>query len=221
VENLFADSGGGRPSRMLEAAGEAVSEEEGLSLIDRAVAETSGFHTAHPLRPGMPKPSLAEVLGISLFLLEALVARTDLLADDGPTVRSTSFTGDLDPAADAAWREARKVLVEAGWAVPRKTELGLDPELVHSLVRKGELVPVGDDFVYPPDRLDGLLELVGGLPDGFSVAEFRDELEITRKHAIPLLEWLDGNGVTRREGEGRVVRRRRPGGPAPDAARSP
>ena len=37
--------------------------------------------------------------------------------------------------------------------------------------------------------------------DGFSVADFRDALGITRKHAIPLLEWMDAEGITRRDGD--------------------
>lgn len=38
-------------------------------------------------------------------------------------------------------------------------------------------------------------------PDGFRVGEFRDALESSRKFAVPLLEWLNKNGLTRREGE--------------------
>jgi len=38
-------------------------------------------------------------------------------------------------------------------------------------------------------------------PEGFSVGEFRDALESSRKFAVPLLEWLNKNGLTHREGE--------------------
>jgi selenocysteine-specific elongation factor len=58
------------------------------------------------------------------------------------------------------------------------------------------------------------------LPDGFTVAQFRDATGITRRHAVPLLEWLDTEGVTRREGDGRALRRSPPAGPASDGARS-
>lgn len=91
--------------------------------------------------------------------------------------------------------------------MPRRSELGLDAEVLHALIRSGELVEVGSDFLYPRDRLDAIIDEVRRMSDGFTVAGFRDELGITRKHAVPLLEWLDANGVTRRVGDGRVIRR--------------
>ncbi len=65
---------------------------------------------------------------------------------------------------------------------------------------------MSDDLVYLPDTLEAIEASVRGMGDGFTVAEFRDRLEISRKYAVPLLEWLDRRGVTRREGDRRVVR---------------
>ena len=39
----------------------------------------------------------------------------------------------------------------------------------------------------------------------FSVAEFKDWTGVSRKYAIPLLEWLDRERLTRRDGDSRVV----------------
>jgi selenocysteine-specific elongation factor len=39
------------------------------------------------------------------------------------------------------------------------------------------------------------------------VAAVRDLLGVTRRHAVPLLEWLDAAGITRRVGDGRVLGR--------------
>jgi selenocysteine-specific elongation factor len=77
---------------------------------------------------------------------------------------------------------------------------------MHALIRDGALVQVGDDLVYLPETLDQVVALTRRLDDGFSVAAFRDALGITRRQAIPLLEWLDRNGVTRRQGDVRSVR---------------
>jgi selenocysteine-specific elongation factor len=57
------------------------------------------------------------------------------------------------------------------------------------------------------ETIAALLETVAALNDGFTVGEFRDTIGVTRRHAIPLLEWLDDRGTTRRVGEGRVIRR--------------
>ena len=86
-------------------------------------------------------------------------------------------------------------------------DLGLDLELLRALVRRGELVEVSADLAYPPERLADLVARVQEIVEPFTVAEFRDRFGITRKHAVPLLEWLDREGVTRRRGDVREVRR--------------
>ncbi len=68
------------------------------------------------------------------------------------------------------------------------------------------MIEVSNDFFYLPTVLEAIVERAKNLSNGFTVAEFRDELGITRKHAIPLLEWMDTAGVTVREGEGRRIR---------------
>jgi len=206
LDHLAADTGGGRPREALLAGSVAISSEAAERLTGAAVAETQAFHEANPLRPGIPKPSLAEQLGIGLHVLEALIGIDDRLADDGPVVRTAGFSGSLDEAARAAWHAVREDLLAAGWGVPRRSELDLDPEVVHSLLRDGSLIAV-EEFAYLPDQLSDLVERVRRMDDGFSVADFRDEFDVTRKYAVPLLEWLDRSRVTRREGDRRVIRR--------------
>jgi selenocysteine-specific elongation factor len=73
----------------------------------------------------------------------------------------------------------------------------LDPEVIHALLRDGSLVAVDDAFAYLPGQLHELVHLVSAMEDGFSIADFRNTFGITRKHAVPLLEWLDRSGITR------------------------
>jgi selenocysteine-specific elongation factor len=154
----------------------------------------------------MPKPDLANRLGIGLDLLAALVGSSDLLDEHGPVVRAAGFSADLDEAGRDRWEAARAVLREAGAAPPRRTELGLETEAIHALIRSGALVDVSADFVYLPETIDDVAARLSTLPDGFTVAAVRDLLAITRRHAVPLLEWLDATGITRRAGDGRVLR---------------
>ncbi len=69
------------------------------------------------------------------------------------------------------------------------------------------MIEVSNELIYLPDVLHAIVERARELPDGFTVAEFRDALSITRKHAIPLLEWMDADGVTIRDGDGRRIRK--------------
>jgi selenocysteine-specific elongation factor len=221
LTRLAADSGGGRPEADLLAGDVAVSEEAVERLVKQAAAALAGYHGRHPLRPGMPKAELASTLGTGQSVLEALVAaRPHELTMSGPVVRLASFTPELDDAAEERWERARRQLNDAGPAAPRRNELGLDTEQVYALLREGRLVAVSDDLAYLPETLDDVRRTIVQLPDGFTVADFRDVMGVTRRHAVPLLEWADRSGLTRRVGEGRTVRRSRPDGPAPDAAPS-
>jgi selenocysteine-specific elongation factor len=202
ISTLAAHAGGGDPGEAFIAADQALSPVEASRLADRAVDQVARFHESAPFRPGMPTASLAEQLGLPIGILEALVAREPRLVHEGATIRSADFEPGLDGDADREWRDARRALTEAGVAVPRRQDLDLDVEILHALIRSGELVEVGSDFVYPRALLDGIVAEVRHMADGFTVAEFRDEFRITRKHAVPLLEWLDANGVTRRVGDG-------------------
>jgi selenocysteine-specific elongation factor len=136
-----------------------------------------------------------------------VVDRSDELSDDGATVRLSGFTPGLDAVEKQAWEEARGTLA-AGLAVPRASQLGLSDELLHALVRDEQLVRVASDLVFLPDQIDQVITRLVELDDEFTVAAFRDLLGITRRQAVPLLEWLDRHGFTRRRGDLRVLRGR-------------
>jgi selenocysteine-specific elongation factor len=82
------------------------------------------------------------------------------------------------------------------------------------LVDEGTLIRLKDNLIYhreAVDRAQGKLEDYLNDKDDISAGEFRDLLGITRKHAIPLLEYFDTARVTLRVGDKRVLRRRREG----------
>jgi selenocysteine-specific elongation factor len=178
-----------------------VSAGAATRLAVEAAAVLATHHRDNPLRPGMPLPALATALRVTPAVLERVVAESADLVAAGPVVRRSGFSPRLPGAAQSAWVEARSVLLGAGFSPPRRGELGLDAEVVHALIRAGMLVPVGDDLVYLPETLEQLVTTARTLRDGFVVGDFRDALGITRKHAVPLLEWMDANGITRRSGD--------------------
>jgi len=63
---------------------------------------------------------------------------------------------------------------------------------------------------------EALVACLQARPDGATAADLRDALGVSRKYAIPLLEYFDAQGVTKREGDVRVLRKS--GGPGPHAA---
>ena len=64
-------------------------------------------------------------------------------------------------------------------------------------------IRVSDDLAYLPDQIADIITTVTGLEVPFGVGEFKAALGISRKYAVPILEWLDNGGYTVRRGEGR------------------
>jgi len=74
-------------------------------------------------------------------------------------------------------------------------------------------VRVSPDIVLTPgfvQRAEEVLFRTGAA--GVTVSAFREDLGTSRKFALPLLEWFDQRGVTRRQGDLRFLRT-----PPPDA----
>jgi selenocysteine-specific elongation factor len=76
------------------------------------------------------------------------------------------------------------------------------------LIRQGKVVKVADDFFMHRRTLDEIKSKIRGLKavqKTFSVADFKTQFGVTRKYAIPLLELLDREGITRRTGNERII----------------
>jgi selenocysteine-specific elongation factor len=74
------------------------------------------------------------------------------------------------------------------------------------LLREGKLVKVGADLVFHAKALGELRAMLGEKKgQQFGVVEFKDWTGVSRKYAIPLLEYLDREKVTRRDGEVRQI----------------
>ncbi len=85
---------------------------------------------------------------------------------------------------------------------------GVDRTELRELIRR-KLVIEHDGIHFAPKAIGEASVIVARLlsetPDGFTVAAMRDSTGATRKHIIPLLAYLDANGITRRRGDLRIA----------------
>lgn len=97
-------------------------------------------------------------------------------------------------------------ILRAGGCAPPAPE-HLERSQLRDLVRRNVLFE-RDGLWFHTDALDVAgrvaARLLAESPDGFTMAELRDALGITRKHAVPLATELDARGITRRRGEVRI-----------------
>jgi selenocysteine-specific elongation factor len=203
---LEAHSGGGRVADRNIAAGTALSDDEIDRLHREALWRVHSHHESNPLRPGMPAAHLAGELGVGLAVLDALIATDSELELRGADVALAQFLSTLDAAQEARWQEAASQLKGAGLAVPSVSALGIDPELLHAVARSGRVVLVDETLAYLPDQIEQIEDVLRQQGSPFTVGQARDSLGLSRKYVVPLLEWLDRRGFTRRNGDLRTVR---------------
>jgi selenocysteine-specific elongation factor len=189
----------------------------------RREAETAlaAFHAREPLKPGMSKEELRTRLGgleerVFLALLERLAA-AGVLVVDKDKVHSAAHAVRLTPAQQAASDRIEAEFREAGVAPPSLDEvfakLGLSgpsaQAMAQLLVDDRRLVRIREGLYF---HAEALQEAVGRVVaflqarQAITPQEIKDLLGISRKYAIPLLEWLDSQRLTVRLGDKRVLR---------------
>jgi hypothetical protein len=114
------------------------------------------------------------------------------------------------PGAVAQVEGAEELLAELEAAGPNAVKVD-DPKLARALEQAGQLVRVGDGLAvgaaaYEQARAAAVAELEAA--GKITIARFRDLLGVGRRAAQLLLERFDADGVTRRVGDERVLRRR-------------
>jgi selenocysteine-specific elongation factor len=174
------------------------------------------FHRSNPLVSGISKEELRgkQLPGAPAGLLDAILALSKTLTADGETVRLASHKISLKQDEEEASVKIETAFRAAGLAVPSMQEVlaksGVEPSRARSilllLLRDKRLVRVSDELVFHPSALQSLRQLLAPKKgQKFAVPEFKDWTGISRKYAIPLLEFLDRERVTRRDGDTRIV----------------
>jgi len=172
----------------------------------------TGFHSAQPLRRGIPAEELRSRLKLvgPPRLFDEVVAAAEqegAVVNDGSTIRLASFALQLDPNHRQAADKYLAALETAPTSPPGPDEFGIDAETIGALVDLGEVVRVSEGIVFAPSAYDQIerevLELIDR--DGkITLAQFRDHFDTSRKYAQAMLEYLDQRRLTRRVGDERV-----------------
>ncbi|MEX0832900.1 MAG: selenocysteine-specific translation elongation factor [Actinomycetota bacterium] len=195
----------------------------GEALLARTEHEVEAaleqFHREHPLKHGADLTLLRAAVSDSLArnrvpadpdLIDALLSRLEsngMMARAGSTVRTASHSS---PVGGEDVERLIRAVAESDGTPPTVPELverqGFSRELIEVAVSDETLVNVSPDIVMTPEFVDRARKLVESEPQGITVSAFRERLATSRKYALPLLEYFDRKGVTRREGDLRMPR---------------
>lgn len=204
LDLLAAQTAGGVPEGET-IAGRVYAESE-ISRLAALVAElVDRNHAEYPLRAGVSLATLATELGVSPEATESLVGRNPNLERIGPDVANHNHAASLSPTQEESWAVLERKL-GAGLTVPLVSELDIDQEVLHLKLRQGSVISIGQDLVFLPEQVEQLVEILRAMEGDFTVADFRDAAGLSRKYAVPILEWADKEGLTVRQGDTRRVR---------------
>ena len=149
------------------------------------------------------------------YCLDSLAAKQkidfleDAVALHGREVRLSEGSQQVRQTIESIYKNA-------GYQPPSFAEMqnaaAGDPQetrrIYYWMIKEKILIKVAEDLVYHRDTLEAIKKHIKSkFSSGakFGVAEFKDLFDITRKHAIPLLEHLDRDKFTRRQGNERIL----------------
>lgn len=179
------------------------------------------YHAENPLRTGAPRE---EVRGKAGDLNEKIFAaalkhlnESDEIVEDGAILRLASHSVEIDEALGKVKTKLESVFNSAKFQPPSIEDAFLqsggkgnsNQNALQILIDEGLLLRLKDNIIYHQHALteaENRLREHLSLNSDITAAEFRDLLGITRKHAIPLLEYFDTARITLRVGDKRVLR---------------
>ena len=196
VERVIAERGRVDVEELFRLTGERLSADVGNWAVDPAVLEASRTELEEAI-------AASGSLGLDIATLDefgrALLETVEGVVVDHGHVRAVDA---VDTLTGHTYIDALKA---APFAPPDPS--GIDRAELRELVRRGDVIE--EKGVYfaasaVAAAAQVVAELLSSKPGGVTVAEVRDGWATSRKYAIPLLSYLDNNGITRRRGDLRI-----------------
>lgn len=190
-----------------------------VQLQESMVTSVTEFHKKNPLVGGMAREALREQVNASAEVFTAaveLLVREKHIESAGELLRLPGRGVVMkDEEADSK-KKIEDAFAAAGLKVPALHEVlaGLKVDKVRAqkivtlLLRDKSLVKISDELVFHHSALQELRRVVSlqkSKAPKMDVAKFKELTGVSRKYAIPLLEYLDRERVTRRVGDAREI----------------
>ena len=212
---------------MLDTGGHYLAAEAFATLSSAAVIAIEQFHQSEPLAKGMPREILREQVFWYLpdEVFQSVIASLALSGNvvlDRDAIRLAAHETKFSPAEAALHKKILAKYEATRLEVPKLDE-ALDEvvtgtgftrqdarKFFQQFLDRGEIVKVTDEFYFEKNVIDELINLVRQYADGTSgreidVPKFKEIAGVSRKYAIPLLEYFDREHVTTRTGDKRLI----------------
>jgi selenocysteine-specific elongation factor len=190
-------------------------------LTASVLSSLEDFHRRNPLVSGIPREQLQSSNFKQCHPLAFRAALSQLSDDrkiviENDLVRLTGKTVVLDEAESAAKTKIEKIFLEAGLKAPAVDDVlemlsvskDQTRKLMALLIKEKQLIKISENFIFHSESIQRIRQLLAEQKKEtaqIDVGKFKDLTGISRKYAIPLLEYFDRERVTRRIGDHRLI----------------
>lgn len=184
----------------------------------KILAQLQQFHAAHPQRAGLGRDELLGAVGgqaeVFDFAVQSLI-EARRLEWNGSVFSQAGWRARLSNPEEQLCDRVKTIFAQAGWAPPAPADLAsslrLAPPPVEKAVRllleRGILTRLDDKIIMHREAVEAAKRKVlslFGRASSFTTMDFRDALGVSRKYAVPLLDFLDRQRFTVRTGNNRT-----------------
>jgi selenocysteine-specific elongation factor len=209
----------GQESRIVSLGGLLIHAEAFAKVMQAIVETMSRFHGENPLAAGMTAATLRESVRANAelfdFALDGLL-RSRKIESIGELVRLPGHGVVMKDEEAESKKIIERAFASAGLKVPAlkdvlgglKVDKTRAQKIVTLLLREKVLIKISEDLVFHCDALGKLRKQLAAekiKAPRIDVPRFKELTGVSRKYAIPLLEYLDREHVTRRVGDAREI----------------
>lgn len=198
------------------------------NLKQKVLSEIENHHKREPLSRGILRETLREKtsahipLDVHKTVLEYLSNDKKIIVEKD-SVKASSHSQEMSADEETVKENLVKIYEDKKLQVPTLENALNDSvkgtnittqnarKIFQILVNSNEIIKITEDFYFAKTAINSLIEKVKNYADTqtenrlIGISEFKDIADISRKYAIPLLEYLDSEKITRRAGDKRLI----------------
>jgi selenocysteine-specific elongation factor len=185
-----------------------------VQLRRQVLQELDDYHKYYSLRRGIPREELKSRLKLSSRTFNSVIRKIVSereLEETGLHLQRVGYNIQFNPQQQQSVNGLLARFAASPFSPPTAKECLADvgEELYNTMVELGLLIPIPPDVVFRKQDYDLMLsEIINLLKKKQTVtaAEVRDHFNTSRRYVLALLEFLDAQGITVREGDNRRLK---------------
>jgi selenocysteine-specific elongation factor len=184
------------------------------SIETRALDTVGSHHETHPLRLGMPREELKSRLGLAAPVFNAVMSRLveeGAIEERGSLIQLPEHTINFSPQQKKVVDALLERFVQSPFSPPTVKECieAVGENIYQALIDLETLFPVSSGVVFRREDYETAVKEIGDFisQNGtITLAQARDHLNTSRRYVQDLLEFLDSQDITIREGDARKLK---------------